>query len=73
MNTETPTPETDKWTGLRYSSCDLIATSRRLERERNELSNEVVRLSEWTSVNGLDGLIREIEELREQYAKLQAT
>ena len=29
------TPETNRHTGLMYSACNLIETSRRMERERN--------------------------------------
>ena len=39
--------ETDKWTGPRHSICDLIATSRRLGRERDELRREL----EWLRAN----------------------
>jgi hypothetical protein len=43
------TPETDKRTGLGFVACELIATSRRLERERDALKTEV---GKWRSVTG---------------------
>ena len=39
------TPETDKWTGLRYSACNLAETSRDLERRLAECREALAKVA----------------------------
>ena len=40
------TPETDRHTGLKYVACELIATSRRMERERDAAVRIIAQIEE---------------------------